>query len=267
MTPGRAGTLSRMKLLRLLLLAAALAAGAASAGTNTLCVLSWNIHIGVGMDKKPDLDRIARVIRESGADLVALQEVDRGTRRSRGEDQPAELARRLPGFTPYFAAAMPHDGGEYGECVLTRLPVVRARSAALPAGPGHEPRAAAVVEVQAGTQVVTFVATHLDHLSHDEQLAQARALEQQLALADGAPAILAGDFNSSPAQPALAHLAAGWRLAWSGEAPATWPADAPRIAIDHVLVRPAGWAEVTDCAVVPEAAASDHRPVRAQLRY
>ena len=59
----------------------------------TLRVMTWNIRHGEGLDGRVDLERIAAVIRASGADLVGLQEVDRGVRRTGGVDMPAELAR------------------------------------------------------------------------------------------------------------------------------------------------------------------------------
>jgi endonuclease/exonuclease/phosphatase family metal-dependent hydrolase len=43
----------------------------------TVTVMSFNIHHGQGTDGVLDLERIARVIRASGADIVGLQEVDR----------------------------------------------------------------------------------------------------------------------------------------------------------------------------------------------
>lgn len=58
-----------------------------------LRVLTYNIHHGAGIDGKLDLERIARVIRDARPDIVALQELDRNTQRTRKVDQPAELAR------------------------------------------------------------------------------------------------------------------------------------------------------------------------------
>ncbi len=50
------------------------------AAKKTLRVMTYNIHIGIGMDKKLDLQRIADVINRERPDLVGLQEVDRGVR-------------------------------------------------------------------------------------------------------------------------------------------------------------------------------------------
>ena len=70
----------------------------------TLTLLSYNIHSGVGLDGVLDLGRIADVIAASGADLVALQEVDRHRRaHSQFEDQPGLLAEWL-GFHLAYAA-------------------------------------------------------------------------------------------------------------------------------------------------------------------
>ena len=55
--------------------------------------MTYNIHVGVGMDKKLDLQRIADVINAERPDLVGLQEVDRGVKRTEGKDEIAELAK------------------------------------------------------------------------------------------------------------------------------------------------------------------------------
>src|SRR5438270_1349612 len=70
-----------------------------------LTVMTYNIHHGAGMDGKVDLPRIAEVIKRSGADLVALQEVDRITLRTSRIDQCKELGR-LTGMHAYFGKAM-----------------------------------------------------------------------------------------------------------------------------------------------------------------
>src|SRR5882724_9651944 len=58
-----------------------------------LRVMTYNIHVGVGMDKRLDLQRIADVINQEHPDLVGLQEVDRGVTRTQSVDEIAELAR------------------------------------------------------------------------------------------------------------------------------------------------------------------------------
>src|SRR5207253_10159333 len=61
--------------------------------SQTLRLMTYNIHVGVGMDKKLDLPRIASVINQQHPDLVGLQEVDRGVERTQRKDEIAELAK------------------------------------------------------------------------------------------------------------------------------------------------------------------------------
>ena len=76
-------------------------------------VLTYNIRHGEGMDHKIDLPRIAKVIVAAKPDIVALEEVDQGTRRASGVDQPAEFAR-LTGMNVVFGRNIAYDGGGYG---------------------------------------------------------------------------------------------------------------------------------------------------------
>ena len=85
--------------------------------------MSYNVHHGEGSDGRIDLERIAAVIKEEKADLVALQEVDRGVLRSGKRDLPAELAK-LTGMSVFFENNFGYQGGEYGNAILTRLPVL-----------------------------------------------------------------------------------------------------------------------------------------------
>jgi hypothetical protein len=61
----------------------------------TLRVLTYNIHVGVGIDKKLDLQRIADVINHERPDLVGLQEVDRNVKRTEGKDASARFVENV----------------------------------------------------------------------------------------------------------------------------------------------------------------------------
>src|ERR1041385_5487475 len=85
----------------------------------TLRVMTYNIHVGVGMDKKLDLARIADVINRQHPDLVGLQEVDRGVQRTQRIDEIAELAK-LTKMEYAFAFNLRYQGGQYGVAILSR---------------------------------------------------------------------------------------------------------------------------------------------------
>ena len=75
-----------------------------------LRLVAYNIHHGEGMDGKLDLERIARVIAAEKPDLVALQEVDKGCKRSGSIDQAAKLAKLLK-MDHRFGKFMDYQGG------------------------------------------------------------------------------------------------------------------------------------------------------------
>ncbi|HEV2296078.1 MAG TPA: endonuclease/exonuclease/phosphatase family protein [Tepidisphaeraceae bacterium] len=236
-----------------------------------LTVLTYNIHHAQGMDKRLDLQRIAGVIRASGADLVALQEVDNGTKRAGGVDQAAELAR-LTNMHAVFGPAMSYDGGQYGNAVLSRWPITSSRIVPLPWKQGNrrEPRCAvsATTRLPHGAGPLEMISTHWDHTRNESNReAQAHALNQAWADADER-SILAGDFNCELGSPPMETLGRAWTLV-SGTDPAalTCCGDRLRAKIDHVLVKPSDRWRVIEHRVIDEPVASDHRPVLVKLQW
>lgn len=246
-----------------LLLFAAACAGSSPAEPVTLRVLCWNVHHGEGRDGRVDLDRIAAVVRRARPHLVSLQEVDRGVRRTGGVDQPAALAERT-GLRALFARNIRYQGGDYGNAILTALPVRSWRNHALPALRPGEQRGVleAVVETAAGP--LRFLATHWDYRPDDrERLASIEAVESLCA--DGAPTVLAGDLNARSGSRVLARLLTRWRSALPSTGAPTFPAGEPDRQIDWVLFRPADRFRVLGARVLPEAVASDHRAILIEL--
>lgn len=238
-----------------------------------LRVLTYNIFIGTGTDKKIDLERTARVIRSASPDLVALQEVDRWARRSAGVDQPAELAR-LTGLNMAFGKASVREGsdergGDYGNAILTRLPINWYATRQLPFTPGFELRCVLEVELDwrpGGKNLpLRFFATHFDNASADDRLASATLLVQLANQRPEAPSILAGDLNAVPSSEPLGVLRQAWQVAGDGQEHPTFPANNPRRQLDYILFRPAKRWKVSEFRVLDEGTASDHRPVLAVL--
>jgi endonuclease/exonuclease/phosphatase family metal-dependent hydrolase len=94
-----------------------------AAGEQTIRVMTYNIHHGMAADGTFDLRRIAKAIRNSDAEIVALQDVDRGTLRSHAVDELTMLAD-LTNMTYTFAGSDTIDAGEHGNGLLTRFPIL-----------------------------------------------------------------------------------------------------------------------------------------------
>jgi len=229
-----------------------------------LRVLSYNIHHGEGVDRKLDLERIARVIREVEPDLVALQEVDQRVKRSGSVDQPAELAR-LTKMQVVFGANIELQGGHYGNAVLSRLPIIRHKNHLLPNVEAGEQRGVLEVELEMADERLLLFATHLDHRRDDcERIASARAINELALTQAKQPALLAGDLNDTPDSKTLAEFALQWTSA-SEKSLATIPVSRPTRQIDFLLYRPQNRWKVVEIKVLDEAVASDHRPIFAVL--
>ncbi|HEV2146542.1 MAG TPA: endonuclease/exonuclease/phosphatase family protein [Longimicrobiaceae bacterium] len=251
--------------------ACAVPAAAPPPGPAPLRVLVYNVHAGKDAGGVDNLARVAETVRETGADLVLLQEVDRGTERSGRTDQLAEL-RRLTGMHGVFGKTLDYQGGGYGIALLSRWPVAEDTLIHLPvdppqvrAGGSREPRGVLRARVDAPGGAVYVLNTHLD--ASREDVYRRQEVAALLRIAEGlrggsARVLLGGDLNATPESAVIAEVrAAGWRDAWeacgSGEG-FTYPAKAPVKRIDYLFL-PAGAG--CDSAAVVGAEVSDHRGV------
>ncbi|HVT28568.1 MAG TPA: endonuclease/exonuclease/phosphatase family protein [Lacipirellulaceae bacterium] len=249
-------------------------------------VLTYNIRHGEGMDHKVDLPRIAKVIVAAKPDIVALEEIDLGVKRTNLVDEPGELAR-LTGMKGVFGRNITFQGGGYGTAVLTRLPIRSQKSVKLKSfyesTPEHqEQRGVQVIQLGNGRSPGTlFLCTHLDYRPpDDERMASAATINGLVKKFGDEPAIIAGDFNARPASRPIREFAKEWKIAgWNdgtvseveegktnSKAIVTFPADKPDHCIDYVMCRPASRWKVVELRVINEPIASDHRPVLAVLR-
>jgi endonuclease/exonuclease/phosphatase family metal-dependent hydrolase len=224
--------------------------------SRVLRVLSFNILHGETLRGDFDLEQIARVIRETDPDLVALQEVDLYTGRTSGRDLASELGL-LTQMVPLFGRAMPYDGGEYGEGILSRFSFLSSRNHALPAGEGKEPRAALEVRVILDSgDTLAFVGTHFDHTGDVDRINQAARVREILAGVD-LPVLLAGDLNATPESRPMEILFSDLQPSDRSFAP-TIPSDGPRAKIDYILYGPPERWRVLESRVICDTVASDH---------
>ena len=238
-----------------------------SSSKKTLRVMTYNIHVGVGMDKKLDLQRIADVIKQEKPDLVGLQEVDRGVKRTEGRDEIVELAG-LTGMQYAFAHNLDYQGGQYGVAILSRFPIRQIDHRKYENRREAERRGMLRVEVDAGGgKIINFVTTHLDYQFDDGRLFEAEQMLKFLENVKG-PLIVVGDFNDEPTGSTYKLMLAGFEDAWvrgrAKDAGLSYPADKPVKRIDYIFTRH-GDNVKTKKAWVVNTLASDHIPVVADL--
>ena len=233
-------------------------------------------------DGRVSAERLAAACASLDADVLCLQEVDRGQDRSGSVDQTAAVAEALGAAAWRFEPALigvpggvwrAAEGGEpasgepaYGVAIVSRLPVgawsvhrlaaAPVRSpVAVPGGKGRfillpdEPRVALVAELGTGLRIAT---THLSFVP-GWNLAQLRRLARELE----APCVLAGDLNVPGPFP---RIATGWRPLASAK---TYPADRPSEQVDHDLAH--GDVPAVATVEVRRQPLSDHRALIVEL--
>lgn len=224
-----------------------------------LRVATWNIHGATGTDRVRCAQRIAAVVAELNADIVALQEVPLG-----GRDAPDVLAtlRDATGWHAVEGPTLDTPARRYGNAVLTRWPVSASRALDLSFG-SREPRGALDVDIDHAGETLRIVATHLG-LRARERRAQISRLLRAFDRPD-LPVILAGDINEWFVWGrALRMLVSHFRAA---PAPRTFPSRWPVFSLDRIWIHPG--ARLVDVHAHRSALAriaSDHLPLVAAIR-
>ena len=227
--------------------------------TVVLKVLTFNILHGATMNKDFNLDKLAQVIIESDADLVALQEVDFKTNRAKKYDLVTELAWRCQ-MQGVFGKAMDYDGGEYGEGLLSKYSFYKTMKHALPHLEDSEPRAALeAIIILPSRDTISFIATHLDHLRNDtNRVLQVNEINRIFSNAIY-PSILAGDLNDVPNSESINLLEEFWTPSYqSSGILASYPSNSPIEKIDYIMYQAAHHWKVINCETICDTIASDH---------
>lgn len=239
---------------------------ASFARSKTLRIMTFNIHVGVGMDKKLDLQRIAGVINKERPDLVGLQEVDRGVKRTEGKDEIAELAN-MTKMDYAFAHNLDFQGGQYGVAILSRTLIKKIDHQMFENKREAERRGMLRVKVEFDGVPLHFVTTHLDYQFADGRLFETEQLLKNLADVKG-PLIVVADMNDEPAGSAYALMSQTFDDAWiKSKAKSdglSFPADKPVKRIDYIFYRKGDRVKAKKAWIV-ETLASDHVPVMAEI--
>lgn len=157
-------------------------------------IATYNIHKCRGMDRRVRPERIADVIRELNADVIALQEVVSINNADPLTDQARFIAEQL-GYDFRFGETRRHGMGAYGNATLSRLPIVTSENYDL-TWRRRERRGAFRCDIRFGDSTVHLFNVHLG-TAFFERRHQGRVITQDVIHRDGidGPRIVVGDFN------------------------------------------------------------------------
>jgi endonuclease/exonuclease/phosphatase family metal-dependent hydrolase len=225
-----------------------------------LRIATWNVHGGVGADRRYDPDRVTAVLRELEAEVIALQEVPLGGFGAR--DLIADLT--MPdGWTFATGPTLDTATRRYGNAVLSRYPIDAVRSIDLSFG-RREPRGALDADIVCRGRRLRVVATHLG-LAAAERRAQVRRLLAAFDT-DTMPVVLLGDLNEWY----LRGRPLRWLRSHFGVARPvrSFPSRLPLLALDRIWMHPLErLVEVRAHRSPITRRASDHLPVIARIDW
>jgi endonuclease/exonuclease/phosphatase family metal-dependent hydrolase len=239
---------------------------------NTMRVATYNIHKCQGFDRRTRPDRIAAVLLELNADVLALQEVVNAPDGLPRYNQVHELAQALPEFGWSFGANRPLEGGTYGNMTLTRLPLLYSHNHDLTHAE-HERRGVLQTDLDGGEgRVLHVFNVHLG-TSFRERRNQARRLMGEEVLSQpglSGPRLVLGDFNDwtrGLTTRLLRSSFESFRPRHALRFPGTFPGMMPLVTLDHCYYEAPLKLVETKLWRSPRAlVASDHLPLIAEFR-
>jgi endonuclease/exonuclease/phosphatase family metal-dependent hydrolase len=227
----------------------------------TMRVATYNVHACVGTDRRHDPDRVASVVGELDADVVALQEFTYPASVAIESREPVELVS-LDSYQCALGPTRQISERCFGNALLARHPIVEVHRIDLSMD-RREPRGALAATIEIGGVPVHLLATHLG-LRVTERRFQVRQLLSYLDSVRHSIVVVLGDFNDWLPGRSVVH-ALDHRLGSSVRLP-SFPSSRPVLSLDRVWIHPAGALRrvfVHTSALARRA--SDHLPVVADI--
>tara|TARA_B100000212_G_scaffold74602_1_gene52675 strand:+ start:968 stop:1747 length:780 start_codon:yes stop_codon:yes gene_type:complete len=233
-------------------------------------VMSYNIHHGRGTDGKVDLDRVAKLINDWSPDLVALQEVDNVTNRSNYMNETDTLSSKTKMFS-VFGKNINVFGGEYGNAILSKYPIIHWENRKLPRVGNSEQRGALVawLILKDKDKPTVFLSTHLDHRIKDaERLKSIEKIKFWLDRGDfGDDVIIAGDLNDTPSSNAILTMNTFCDGSNQSSKYKTFPSQNPQRQLDYIYTCKKGRYIIDSYHVIDVPVISDHLPIICDMIY
>ena len=236
-------------------------------------IATYNIHKCRGLDRRVRPDRIVEVLKETGADVIALQEVVGMDHADRQHNQVRWIADEL-GFHYRTGGNRYLHGASYGNAVLTRLPVASSDNHDV-TWRKSEPRGCLEVQLELGGREpihrLRIFNVHLGTSYFERRYQSKKLLDIMNGYRGAAPRLVLGDFNEWPRGLTSHLLETHFNTAEPRRRlgrPRSYPGILPLAHVDHIYYdSPLEAVSVSVHRTRLALIASDHLPVVAEFRY
>jgi endonuclease/exonuclease/phosphatase family metal-dependent hydrolase len=231
--------------------------------------MTYNIHHGEGIDSVIDISRISKLILENEIDIATLQEVDRGVLRTGRIDIPGLFSAQTD-MNYSFYKNINYQGGEYGNCILSKFPILKDTNLHYTMLREGEQRGLLQTVINIEGICITVMNTHLDYREDDsERVSNVVQIFEVMENYLGLPLIIAGDFNDDPESRIHLQMKEKFIDVWeylNDEPGLTYPTENPNKRIDYIFIKKQN-EQKEEVRMIPtkifvlESIASDHLPV------
>lgn len=233
--------------------------------TETFSFVSYNIHGCIGTDGKYDPGRVANVMKELKPDVFGLQEVDSRYHPGDGATRHLDFLAEVTGMVAIPGSAIMHEPGDFGNAILTRLPVTGIRKAGVSVT-GREPRGVLDIDVDACGVPLRVIVVHFG-LNAAERHYQVEKTLKMIDITLPQPLIILGDFNEWKTF-GLRSTQKISRVLGRSDAPTTFPSKFPLLSLDRIWAHPKNVLKEVDAFKSSASrVASDHLPLRAVIQF
>ncbi len=231
----------------------------ASEKSDTLKLMTYNLRFG----ELATMKEIADYIVSEDADIIALQECDWATNRTRAPHQNGiKFINELAFYTDMFGIfgkSINFSGGYYGIGILSKFPILRYERVLLPNDGKTEQRSMLIADIELpGGVIITFVNTHLEVKTAKMRLEQILFIDNYLKDCPN-QIFLAGDMNAIPSAKEMEILKENWKDLTNDVF--TYHSSKPEIKIDYIYMKPSEKVELLHTDVCENIKLSDHFPV------
>jgi len=239
--------------------------GISQSNSQTLKVMSYNIHVGQNSKNEDKLKEIAEFIKASKADIIGLQEVDSVCNRSGKIDQMKFLAEQT-GMYYAYARHFAFDGGSYGLGILSRYPLHTIKNNRISVTIAGKPETRALLSASffPRKKEISFATVHMDYRDQRSRLKQSEEIVKMFS-GNRNPVILTGDFNAKPGTKELLALEVFFTDVSYLSGP-TYPAVKPLNRIDFIMLSKAHLNKVKKQETLA-VEYSDHLPVVSSFKW